>query len=116
MVHDFSFENTITDGIVQIIRSFTLDFDKITILFENCNTKMQKELKFSRVISLTMLAVVLDDYDSDMDIMAYRTLIGFSYEKAIEKIGTVYTYVLVIDDYEIVIKSLNFVELATLSA
>ena len=109
MAQDFSYEHIITDGNVQIIRKFTLNFDKITIVFENEFTGQQKQLNFRRVVSLSMLADFFDDY---MDRMAYRTLIGFSFEK----IGDIYGYVIKVDDYEIVIKSLDFIELTTIPA
>jgi hypothetical protein len=32
MTQDFSFEDTITNGKIQIVRNFTLNFDKIVIL------------------------------------------------------------------------------------
>jgi len=107
MTQDFSFEDKITDGKVQIIRSFILDFDKIHIVFENSFTGHQKQLSFSKVISFSMLADFYDNYDSDMDNMAHRTLIGFSY---VETKNT-YEYCLKVDDYEITIKSLSFVDL-----
>jgi len=109
MSQDFSYEHMITDGKVQIIRKFTVDFDKVNILFENSATGQQKQLNFSRVISLSMLADFFDDYDDGMDFMAYRTLIGFSFEK----VGEIYDYVIKVDDYEVIIKSLAFVELTT---
>jgi len=108
MTHDYSFEDTLTDGEVQIIRSFILDFDKIHIVFENSFTGQKKQLNFSKVISLSMVADLYDDYDDDMDNMAYRTLIGFSFY---EKTKNIYSFCLKIDDYEISIESLNFVDL-----
>ena len=107
MARDYTYEEKITDGKIAIIRNFTVDFDKITITFENAATKLRKELRFSRVIRLSMLADFYDDYGDDMDIMAYRTLIGFDFEKE----NDVYTYGIKIDDYEIIIESLNFITL-----
>ena len=50
-----------------------------------------------------MLADFFDDYNDDTDLIAYRTLIGFSFEK----VGAIYDYVIKVDDYEVVIKSLT---------
>jgi len=106
MPQDFSYEHIITEGKMQIIRKFTLDFDKISIVFENSATGQQKQLNFRRVISLSMLADFFDDSDNAIDIMTHRTLIGFSFEK----VGVIYDYTIKVDDYEVVIKSLDFVE------
>jgi len=111
MAQDSSYEHIITDGKVQIIRKFTLDFNKIDIVLENSATGQQKQLNFKRVLSLSMQADFFDKYDSDMDTMAYRTLLGFSFEK----VGAIYGYVIKVDDYEILVKSLDFVELTTLT-
>ena len=107
MARDFSFEKNITDGYVQVVREFVLDFDSITILFENAYTKEQKSLHFTKVISLTMEK---DEYIFPDDYPSYQTLIGFDFEQ----IGDIYTYCIKIDEYEIMIKSLDFVELERL--
>ena len=100
---DYSIEGKITEGKVAIIRAFEVSFDKIKIIFENSCTGRKKMLNFSRVISLSIEADFGVDYDDDMDIMAYRALIGFGFKKT-EK---AYIYAMKIDDYELVIKSLT---------
>ena len=105
MARDFSFEKNITDGYVQVVREFVVDFDRITILFENAYTEKQKSLYFTKVISLTMEKdeyIFPNDYSS-----SYQTLIGFDFEKN----ENIYTYCIKIDEYEIIIKSIDFVKL-----
>ena len=103
MPYDYSLEEQIIEGKVQVIRDFRVDFDKIAINFENTVTGQKKTLNFSRVISLSVEAIFGADYEDDMDRMAYRTLLGFGVEKS-EKL---YIYEMMIDDYVIRIESLN---------
>ena len=108
MARDFSFEEKITDGgHLTILRKINIYFNTITMLFENIPTMMMRELRFARVVDFSMKADFPDEYRDDMDIMAYRTLIGFDYEKENCK----YIYCVKIEDYEIIVKSLNFVTL-----
>ena len=106
---DDSLESKITEGSVSIIRSFEVDFDKIAILFENSHTGAKKALNFSRVIDLSIKADCGVDYHDDMDIMAYRTLIGFHFTTS----GKTYMYEMIICDYVIHITSLKPVSLST---
>ena len=107
MLWDDSLENKITEGKVSIIRSFEVGFDKIAILFENSHTGVKKTLNFSRVIDLSIKADCGVDYHDDMDIMVYRTLIGFHFTTS-EK---TYIYEMIICDYVIHITSLKPVSL-----
>jgi hypothetical protein len=107
MARNYSYEEKITNGKVAIVREFTVNFDRITVIFENIITKLKKELNFSRVTKLSIQADCHDDYDDSMDMMAYRTLMGFDFEK----VKDIYIYTMKIDDYEIIIESLNFITL-----
>lgn len=108
-------DDEITDGKVNKIAKFSVEFDKIEVIFEDLVTGAQKRMQFTRVLSLSCIAEVwydahdamVNEWDADMDIMAYRTLIGFDYTKE----GNTYHYCMKIDDYEIVIKSLHYITL-----
>ena len=103
MSWNHSLEEKITEGKVTIIRKFEVDFGKIIIVFENSHTGKEKILRFSRVINLHIKADCGVDYDSDMDVMAYRTLIGFGFIV----LGKVYAYEIIVDDYIVELKCLN---------
>jgi len=107
MAADYSLESKITEGKIAIVRNITVDFEQIRITFENISTKERKELIFEKVIEFSMKADCGINYDPDMDIMAYRTLIGFGRER----LGTIYEYVMKTDDYEFIIKNLKDVSL-----
>jgi len=96
-------EEQITEGKVQKIRDVKVNFNEITIIFENVNTRIIKELRFNRVINFTMTADCGNDYIDDMDIMEYRTLIGIEHEMS----GGMNFYELIIDDYRVTIKCLS---------
>ena len=103
MTFHYSLEEQITEGTVQIIRDFRVIFDRIAITFENIATEQTKILHFSRVIGLSIEALCGVDYENDMDIMAYRTLIGLT----VDKLEKLYVYEMIIDDYIVHIKCLN---------
>ena len=112
MPRDFSFEKNITDGKVQAVRRFITDFNTAEIVFENMTNQQQKILKFSRIVSLSVNA------DPDMNSAGFfsaenlsvQTLFGFDFEK--NKDG--YVFCIRTDDYEIIIKSPDFVILENL--
>ena len=109
---DSSLEVEITEGKIAIIRDFIINFNEITITFENSCTGHKKTLTFSRVIGLTMEAHCGEEHDSNMGIGGYETLIGISVLNP-QNPKKPYYYEMLTDDYIFGITCFNLASLCT---
>jgi len=101
MEHDYSLENEITEGIVQLIERVSTDFNNIEIIFRNINTN---KITTVRIIGFNNLQIDLDDEDDIFDgDLAGQSLIGFSFYKIENKIK----YCIKTDSYEMSFYSIN---------